>query len=381
MSGAIYVIQNGSNKSIKLDLQDYAREKDFQQLLQDFPELLAGEQMNPIAPRKWLFVSREVAVPSEADGAGRWSLDHLFIDQDAIPTLVEVKRKSDTRLRREVVGQMLDYAANATAYLPDNTVRDLFAATCEAAREDPESKLAEFLEGAIEPIAFWEAVQRNLRQGRVRLVFVADLIPPELQRIVEFLNEQMSTAEVLAVEIRQYAGDGFSTHIPRVLGQTAVARERTQSASARSKWTETDFFAAILDNLNDEQRHAITLLYDFAKRQGATTDDWGSGNRSSSLNPKFPLVSRTIAPFTVRSDGTLWLKLAWLHHNGAQLKFRKRFHSELRAAGVSVGEAANANMFFAITDWIQWNSQFMLALENALADLLAQKEHSQTPEA
>jgi hypothetical protein len=380
MSGAIYVIQNGSNKSIKLDLQAYAREKDFQQLLQDFPELLAGEQMNPSTPRKWLFVDREVPVPSEADGAGRWSLDHLFIDQDAIPTLVEVKRKSDTRLRREVVGQMLDYAANATAYLPDNTVQDLFAATCEAAHEDADAKLAEFLEGTIEPAAFWEAVQNNLRQGKVRLVFVADLIPPELQRIVEFLNEQMSRAEVLAVEIRQYAGEGFSTHIPRVLGQTAVARERTKSASARGKWTEADFFAAVSSELNEEQKHAITLLHDFAKRQGATTDDWGSGNVSSSLNPKFSVVSRSIAPFTVRSDGTLWLKLAWLHHNGAQFKFRKRIHSELRAAGVSVGQAANVNMTFTITEWTQWTSRFMLAMETALADLLTEENTAKAQE-
>lgn len=41
----------------------------------------------------------------------RWSLDHLVVDQDAVPTFVEVKRASDTRARREVMAQMLDYAA------------------------------------------------------------------------------------------------------------------------------------------------------------------------------------------------------------------------------------------------------------------------------
>ncbi len=30
------------------------------------------------------------AVPDHGDGGGRWSADHLFLDQDAIPTLVEV---------------------------------------------------------------------------------------------------------------------------------------------------------------------------------------------------------------------------------------------------------------------------------------------------
>ena len=45
---------------------------------------------------------------------------------DANPTLVEVKRSSDTRERREVVGQMLDYAANAVVYWPIETIRARF---------------------------------------------------------------------------------------------------------------------------------------------------------------------------------------------------------------------------------------------------------------
>jgi hypothetical protein len=110
MSGVIYIIQNGT-RLIKMEQTAYTREEDFQQLLQDFPDLLAGEQIDSYEPRRWLFVAREVGMPAEAEGSNRWSLDHLFLDQDAIPTFVEVKRKSDTRLRREVVGQMLDYAA------------------------------------------------------------------------------------------------------------------------------------------------------------------------------------------------------------------------------------------------------------------------------
>lgn len=46
----------------------------------------------------------------------RWSLDHLVVDQDAVPTFVEVKRASDTRARREVMAQMLDYAAKGSAF-------------------------------------------------------------------------------------------------------------------------------------------------------------------------------------------------------------------------------------------------------------------------
>ena len=39
------------------------------------------------------------------------------------------------------------------------------------------------------------------------MLFVADRIPAELRRIVEFLNEQMDPAEVLALELRPYQGE------------------------------------------------------------------------------------------------------------------------------------------------------------------------------
>ncbi|WP_327106846.1 hypothetical protein [Nonomuraea glycinis] len=47
--------------------------------------------------------------------------------------------------------------------------------------------------------SFFAKVGDNLRAGKIRLVFVADTVPDHLRRIVEFLNEQMNPAEVLAV--------------------------------------------------------------------------------------------------------------------------------------------------------------------------------------
>lgn len=69
-------------------------------------------------------------------------------------------------------------------------------------------------------------MRTNLQAQRIRMVFVADEIPRELRRIVEFLNQQMDPAEVLAVEIRQYTGEGLKTLVPRVIGMTAEAEQR-----------------------------------------------------------------------------------------------------------------------------------------------------------
>ncbi len=70
----------------------FASEADFQGLLARFPELLVGDQIDPEDPRRWVLVKREQAVGlDQADGA-RWAIDHVFLDQDGIPTLVEIKR-------------------------------------------------------------------------------------------------------------------------------------------------------------------------------------------------------------------------------------------------------------------------------------------------
>src|SRR5690606_506834 len=103
-----------------------------QQLLASYPDLLAGEQVDPNDPRRWLLVRREMSVAEEEGGAGRWSLDHLFIDQQGVPTLVEVKRSSNTQIRREVVGQMLDYAANGSAYWAVEELRAVYERRCQA---------------------------------------------------------------------------------------------------------------------------------------------------------------------------------------------------------------------------------------------------------
>ena len=51
----------------------------------------------------------------------------------------------------------------------------------------------------------------NLLAGRIRMLFVADRIPSELPKVVEFLNAQMRPPEVLAVELRRHLGGGLRT--------------------------------------------------------------------------------------------------------------------------------------------------------------------------
>src|SRR5581483_6590203 len=132
MVRGIYLIQP-DGALVEMTEAAYDTEAVLQELLARYPSVLAGEQVNRAEPRRWLLISREMPVASGEAGGGRWSLDHLFLDQDGVPTLVEVKRGSDTRIRREVVGQMLDYAANGVVYWPVDAIRASFVNTCAKA--------------------------------------------------------------------------------------------------------------------------------------------------------------------------------------------------------------------------------------------------------
>src|SRR6202012_4410072 len=143
----------------------YEAEDVLQALIAKFPSLLAGDQYGDNTPRRWMLVGREASLPDDQDGAGRWSVDHLFLDQDAVPTLVEVKRSSDTRIRREVVGQMLDYAANGVVYWPLDQLRELLERQCDRDGRDPQAVISE-VAGEDTPVEdFWSRVGDNLRAG------------------------------------------------------------------------------------------------------------------------------------------------------------------------------------------------------------------------
>jgi hypothetical protein len=227
MDSGIYLLQ-ADNVLVRMSETPYEAESLLQMLLEDHPDLMAGDQIDPAAPRRWLLIKREAGIPDRHEGSDQWSLDHLFLDQDAVPTFVEVKRATDTRSRREVVAQMLDYAANATEHWPVDKMRAMLAERCERAGLISADEIERLVGMEHDEEEFWSRAHANLREGRIRMLFVADRIPPSLQRIVEFLNRQMSPAEVLAVEVKQFTSNidaTLKTLVPRVIGQTEQARQ------------------------------------------------------------------------------------------------------------------------------------------------------------
>jgi len=305
VSGGIYLVGE-DDELVEMTEQPYDSEAILQELLAKYPNLLAGDQMDSDSPRRWLLVRREMGVPSQELESGRWSVDHLFLDQDGIPTLIEVKRSSDTRLRREVVGQLLEYAANSMSYWPVEAIKAEFEGRCEKEDLDPYIELTDSVVLDGDPDAYWQRVETNLRAGRLRLVFVADVIPRELRKIVEFLNEQMTQTDVFAVEVKQYTGEGHRSLVPRIIGQTE--RKRTSKASSE-RWTETAFMRCTEETGSAADAETARHLLEWARSRDLHIY-WGSGRRGSFV-PSFLHGARKHQLFAV-----------WCNSSSVELYFR-----------------------------------------------------------
>lgn len=365
MASGIFLI-NSKDKLIELEESTFENEDIFQELLENYPNLLAGKLINPDEPRSWLLVDREVGIPGEEDGGNRWSLDHLFLDQDGIPTLVEVKRSSDTRIRREVVGQMFDYAANAITYWPIEQIISIFESRCEYVNEDPEQLIRNLYDTDYE--TYWDQVKTNLTAGKIRMIFLADEIPTELKRIVEFVNEQMDPATVLALEIKQYKSDGLQTLVPTIYGNTSEAQKRKgTSYSKRKKWNEGKFFKDAKDRLETDKVKKIRSLYSWVKEKESHIT-WGTGSQRGSFNPKFNHVSQK-SVFTVYSDGTLQLNFGWLNEPNESAKYAEqlgeRLNEEIKHFPIS-SNYMDEYISIPIEDWKSHLTEFINILEEVL---------------
>ncbi len=168
------------------------------ELVRQHPELTTPED----GPAQWLLVWDAQVAPPIIRSPARFSLDYLFVDADAVPTLVVATRSTDTRVRREAIGRVLDLAANGAPGWSASQLRTALTATHGNAGQT----LAAWRRNTSPDLDdFFARVEENLQRGRLRLVLATDVIPEEVRRVVRFLDEQLDRTRLYALELPQPA--------------------------------------------------------------------------------------------------------------------------------------------------------------------------------
>lgn len=298
------------DKLIDVSQMAFDSEDTLQKLVAQYPQLLSGDEGSAAGIPEWLFVAREMGIPSEEGAGDRWAVDHLFLDQEGVPTLVEVKRSTDSRIRREVVGQLLDYAANASIFWPMENIRNSFVSTCNEGKLNADEILSTFLGPDGDPELFWGRVKTNLQAGKLRLIFLADELPVELRRVIEFLNKQMDPTEVIGIEIKQYGAGNFKALTSRTVGRTANVVQRM---SPGRPWDEETFLKAISERGDSGDDVVASRLLEWARHRNMQLT-WGRGRINGSCYPSFDFGGTRYSLFAAWTDAQIEIQFGRLRN-------------------------------------------------------------------
>ncbi len=321
-SDEVFIIENGDfrvlpSRPFRAGLFGTNLEEALQTLIEMAPNVLPGKQMDPGSddPPRFVLLRREMPV-------GGWSLDHLLVDQRAVLTLVEAKLMQNPEARRDVIGQIMEYAANAAQSWGNGRARAKAREFWQKDSKDIDEVIRNAF-GREDIEAFWHDVDENLQKGKVRLVIAADELRPEVRRTIEYLNAEMSTAEIYGLELRCYGNDSDSlVLVPYLIGQTQATADR--KGSTQAVWWPVERLRDAYDDLQDR---------DIAKHLREALDwavDRGFFEQSKTQAPTFALRGRSgdrIVSFF--SDGTVYCFINEKHYPGGEEE-RDRFVAEVK---------------------------------------------------
>jgi hypothetical protein len=199
------LIRHGEEPWAEPEITGFKGEGDLQEILAASPNLLPGSETGlPMA------TVRELHLPPG-------HIDVLGVDAEGEITLCECKLSTNPGARREVVGQLLEYAGALEGMQYED-----FSARFEACAKKPLTEAVSAIVGdGFDAESFEAQATDNLAAGRFRLVFVVDRISEALKQTVSYLNEHLDSS-VLALELAYLSDKDVEMLVPVVYGAEIV---------------------------------------------------------------------------------------------------------------------------------------------------------------
>jgi hypothetical protein len=374
--GHIYII-NEAGHTIEMDQYFCKNEdKDLQSLLERSPELLAGDQINPDDHRRWILIKREMPVEDPNTAENRWSIDFFYADQDGTPTFVECKRFLDTRSRREVVGQMLDYAANGQFYFSKEKIGGFISEQANKLEIEPDQYVMNLDPTDCTSINdFLELIDNNLREGQIRMIFFMEEAPMELKSIVDFLNKQMERSEMLIVEAKQFEKDNLKIVVPSLFGYTEQARMIKKTVTVKSashkSWDEQSYFEKLRDITSDSTVIAKQKeIYRFIQNHPDLQVKFGTGKETGSISCALSKMSgRNI--LGLNTNGNICFNFGNLSHNDKEISVKELFLNTLIEKTTLTFPTDVRNKFHSKkpTEWVNHTDTIIAIIDDLTTNL------------
>lgn len=188
-------------------------EATIQELVHRHPQCLPIGEIDPVFLSP-VAVCRELNTPAGP-------IDNLLITPSGLPVIVECKLWRNPEGRREVVGQILDYAKELSRWSSADLQREVKRRV--GGEGNPLLRLLRDAGHSVEEIAFNDALTLNLRRGRFLLLIVGDGIREGVEAIAAYLQAHLGLHFSLGlVEMPVFRlPDGSALVTPRVLARTS----------------------------------------------------------------------------------------------------------------------------------------------------------------
>jgi len=258
------------SRSFREGLLGKTLESGLQELIEQHPQIVPGGQIAPGSedPPRFALLCREMPV-------GSWSLDFLLIDQYGTPTLVEAKLAENPDSRRAVIGQIIEYATNAAEYWAGGRLREKASSYWHSKGYSIDDVLLNIIDDDDTDLdIFWERVDKNLSENRVRLIIASDELRPEVRKIVEYLNRETDNIEILGLEIKCYGDvEDYFALVPTIIGQSQVVAEKKTAAGEKILWDYEGLHDYYDDMDNKVRSDRLKKILSWAKARDALIVD------------------------------------------------------------------------------------------------------------
>ncbi|GIE91575.1 hypothetical protein [Actinoplanes regularis] len=324
--------------------QGFPNERTLQELVAQAPDLLPLSG-NP----RVVVLGREVLI-------GSGYVDVIAIEATGEPVLIEVKLHNNAESRRAVVAQILSYAAGLHGMTVDEFEGKVLA-KCLAGRSLVDRIRDAAQAEALDADELRQNVHDTLQTGGFRLVLVLDQAPPDLVRLVGYL-EAVSTQDLVIdlITVSSYDINGQRVVVPqRVQPETPPPVEYSRPEAGGSPRSQAGGFAYGVEPFRErvttapaEHQSSLQKLLAWAKRiEEANLAEIGTyfGKRGEAvLLPRLLPESAGLASLYCWPDGRPAIQL-W------RSVFERRAPHSIAAvtdaAGTDIGQG---NMVQAVSD-------------------------------
>lgn len=265
-------------------------------LIEQAPEML------PLSGAPQLLIlGREVPL-------GSGFADLVGVETSGRPVIIEVKLAQNNEARRAVVSQILAYAASLHGTTREH-FEGRFGNNLKARGHDSLKDAVSATEGgAFDVDEFTDSLEEHLREGRFRLVFVLDSVPPELMTLVAYLEHVTDKLVIDLVAVNAFDISGSSVVLPqRVTPERhEVTVERTRRQDSGTRYPESERFEATISAARDGSQARLHRLVEWARdleRQGfvSLSTYEGKGAKRHTLLPRLKIDD--VGLVTIWNDG------------------------------------------------------------------------------